>query len=118
MNINNLIEGYRKIIDTIYTPSHYYARVKTFLREYRPKRQKMSVLKSQNLNAFLKSLWVLGIREKERWHFWDLVIWTTFKRPRSFSLSMSMAIYGFHFRKIAEANARQLEFLQAAALPV
>jgi hypothetical protein len=30
---------------------------------------------------------------------------------------MSMAIYGFHFRKIAEANARQLKLLQATALP-
>ena len=118
MNINKLIDGYHSIVNTIYAPNQYYARVKTFLREYRPRRQKMSVLKSQNLNAFFKSLWVLGVREKERWHFWDLVIWTTFKRPRSFSLSMSMAIYGFHFRKIAEANARQLNLLQATVLPV
>jgi hypothetical protein len=29
-----------------------------------------------------------------------------------------MAIYGFHFRKIAEANARQFKLLQAGVLPV
>ena len=106
MNLEHLMEGYRRIVDTIYAPNQYYARVKTFLREYRPKRQKLSALKSQNLRAFFRSLWVLGVREKERWHFWDLVIWTMFKRPRSFSLSISMAIYGFHFRKIAELHAR------------
>ncbi len=106
MNLEHLMEGYRRIVNTIYAPNQYYARVKTFLREYRPKRQKLSALKSQNLRAFFRSLWVLGVREKERWHFWDLVIWTMFKRPRSFSLSISMAIYGFHFRKIAELHAR------------
>ena len=105
MNLEHLMEGYRRIVNTIYAPNQYYARVKTFLREYRPKRQKLSALKSQNLRAFFRSLWVLGVREKERWHFWDLVIWTMFKRPRSFSLSISMAIYGFHFRKIAELHS-------------
>jgi hypothetical protein len=31
---------------------------------------------------------------------------------------MSMAIYGFHFRKIAEDNARRLKLMQAEVLPV
>jgi len=113
MNINNLMDGYRKIVNTIYAPNQYYARVKTFLREYRPRRRNISPMKSQNIWAFFRSLWVLGIQGKERWYFWDLMIWTIFKRPRSFSLSMSMAIYGFHFRKIVEANARQLKLAQA-----
>jgi radical SAM superfamily enzyme YgiQ (UPF0313 family) len=113
MNVNKLMDGYRKIVNTIYAPNQYYARVKTFLREYQPKRRKSSVMKSQNIGAFFRSLWVLGVQGKERWHFWNLMIWTVFKRPRSFSLSMSMAIYGFHFRKIVEANARQLKISQA-----
>ncbi|MFA5400405.1 MAG: B12-binding domain-containing radical SAM protein [Dehalococcoidia bacterium] len=113
MNVNKLMDGYRRIINTIYAPNQYYARVKTFLREYRPKRQKISIMKSQNIGAFFKSLWVLGVQGKERWHFWDLMFWTAFKRPRSFSLSISMAIYGFHFRKIAEASTRQLRLSQA-----
>jgi radical SAM superfamily enzyme YgiQ (UPF0313 family) len=116
MNINNLLDGYRRIIDTIYAPSQYYARVKTFLREYRPKRQKTSAMKSQNMGAFVRSLWVLGVQGKERWHFWNLIFWTAFRRPRSFSLSMSMAIYGFHFRKIAEAMTRELNLAQTAVV--
>ena len=112
MNINKLMDGYRKIVNTIYSPSQYYARVKTFLREYRPKRRKISIMKPQNIGAFFRSLWVLGVQGKERWHFWDLMIWTIFKRPRSFPLSMSMAIYGFHFRKIVEASARQFKLAQ------
>jgi hypothetical protein len=113
MNINHLMDGYRKIVNTIYAPNQFYARVKTFLREYQPKRRNISAMKSQNIGAFFRSLWVLGVQEKERWHFWDLMIWTVFRRPRSFSLSMSMAIYGFHFRKIVEANARQFKLAQA-----
>jgi radical SAM superfamily enzyme YgiQ (UPF0313 family) len=116
MNINSLMDGYRRIVNTIYAPNEFYARVKTFLREYRPQRRKISALKSQNMGAFFKSLWVLGVQGRERRHFWDLMFWTAFKRPRSFSLSVSMAIYGFHFRKIVEANARQLKLAQAAVM--
>ncbi len=115
MNINKLMDGYRKIVSTIYSPREYYSRVKTFLREYRPRRSKISIIKGQDIRAFLRSLWVLGVQGKERWHFWNLLLWTAFRRPRSFSLSVSLAIYGFHFRKIAESTIRQLKLTQTGA---
>ena len=37
MNYEVLVTGYHSILNTIYSPHHYYERVKTFLREYRPK---------------------------------------------------------------------------------
>jgi len=115
MNINKLIDGYRKIVSTIYSPREYYSRVKTFLREYRPRRPKISIIKWQDIRAFLRSLWVLGVEGKERRYFWNLLLWTAFKRPRSFALSVSLAIYGFHFRKIAESTIRQLKLTQTGA---
>ena len=38
MNHETLINGYKKILDTIYSPKHYYKRVRTFLKQYRPKK--------------------------------------------------------------------------------
>jgi len=34
MNIETLINGYKKILNTIYSPKHYYKRVITFLKGY------------------------------------------------------------------------------------
>ena len=35
MELKALCDGYKKILSYIYSPKHYYARVKTFLEEYR-----------------------------------------------------------------------------------
>lgn len=52
-------------------------------------------------DAFLKSIWLLGIQGKERFQYWKLILWTLGRRPHFIGISISLAIYGFHFRKIA-----------------
>ena len=102
MNKEILINGYKKILDTIYSPKHYYQRVRTFLKQYRPKKfDKKPYLKFCYFIAFLKSIWLLGIRGKERFHYWKLILWTLARRPNFIGIAVSFAIYGFHFRKIA-----------------
>jgi radical SAM superfamily enzyme YgiQ (UPF0313 family) len=102
MNHETLISGYKKIIDTIYSPKHYYKRVKTFLKHYKPKKfDKKAYFRFYYFSAFLKSIWHLGIKGKERFHYWQLIAWTLIRHPRFIGISVSFAIYGFHFRKIA-----------------
>jgi radical SAM superfamily enzyme YgiQ (UPF0313 family) len=96
-----LVTGYHKIVNTIYAPKQYYARIKTFLNEYRPHSHSASKLGLEHISALVKSVWILGIKEKGRTHFWKLMTWTAFRKPRLFPLSVSLAIYGFHFRKVA-----------------
>ncbi len=101
MNIEALINGYKKILNTIYSPKHYYKRVMTFLKAYKPKPLKGKIhFNLHNLGAFFKSVWFLGIKGKERFHYWKLISWTLVRRPRFFRLAITLAIYGFHFRKI------------------
>ena len=101
MNREMLINGYKKILNTIYSPKHYYKRVITFLKEYKPRDLKKKIyFKFSYFNAFLKSIWLLGIKGKERFHYWKLISWTLVRRPHFFGLAISFAIYGFHFRKI------------------
>ena len=107
MNFNALVDGYKKVVNTIYAPKQYYERVKTFLKEYRPQPKKSYRLTMGNLRALGRSLWVLGVMEKGRRDFWKLLTWTIFKRPRLFATSISLAIYGFHFRKIAEGYLKR-----------
>ena len=105
MNYDTLINGYKHILDTIYSPRHYYERVRTFLKEYKPRPRKGNVLsrvRFYHILGLIKSMWFLGVREKGRRYYWRLFASTLLKRPRSFPLSISLAVYGFHFRKIAE----------------
>ncbi len=101
MDRETLINGYKDIMATIYSPKEYYKRVKIFLKEYRPKKKKrLSQLQSWHLRAFIRSMWFLGVRDRERVYYWRFFISTLLKRPRHFPLSISLAVYGFHFRQV------------------
>jgi hypothetical protein len=102
MGKEKLINGYRHVITTIYSPKHYYSRVKTFLKEYKPRRKRsITQLRFWHIRAFIRSMWVLGILDRDRWYYWRFFFSTLLKNPRSFPMSMALAVYGFHFRKIA-----------------
>jgi radical SAM superfamily enzyme YgiQ (UPF0313 family) len=102
MNYDTLVNGYRKILKSIYSPKYYYQRVKGFLRNYKPLQGKIFRIRFRDVQAFLKSIVRLGIIGKERVHYWKLLIWTFFRRPRLFPLAVTFAIYGFHYRKVFE----------------
>ena len=103
MNYETLINGYKHILDTIYSPKQFYERVKIFLKEFKPqKRRGAFQFHSYQLSGFIKSVWSLGIRENGRRYYWKFFISTLLRHPRSFPLSMSLAVYGFHFRKVIE----------------
>jgi radical SAM superfamily enzyme YgiQ (UPF0313 family) len=97
-----LASGYRHVVDTIYAPNQYYKRIKTFLREYRPGNKGKFKISLLHLVTLMRSTWVLGVKEEGRIHYWKLVGWTLLKKPKTFPLSIALAIQGFHFRKVAE----------------
>lgn len=104
MDYDLLISGYKKVLGTLYSPGHYYERVKTFLREYIPPKKKRKALRFRPnyIGAFFRSIVVLGVVGKERFHYWRLLLWTIFTRPRLISQAVTLSIYGFHFRKVFE----------------
>ena len=102
MHHETLIEGYKKILKTIYSPTHYYKRVREFLKDYRPLQKRVFRFRFSHLGTVLKSILFLGIVGKERLYYWRLFFWTMFRHPRLFRMAITFAIYGFHFRKIFE----------------
>ena len=103
MDLDALREGYKKIMDQIYSPKYFYKRVKTFLREYKAPKIEAS-LDLQRFLAFFRSGIRLGIIGEERLQYWRLLLWTFFRRPELFSLAITFAIYGHHFRKICKLH--------------
>jgi radical SAM superfamily enzyme YgiQ (UPF0313 family) len=104
MNLETLREGYQKILQQIYSPGPYYQRVKTFLREYQTPKVR-APFEFEYVWAFFRSVIRLGVIGQERLHYWKLLFWTLFRRPRLFPLAVTLAIYGHHFRKVGELHA-------------
>jgi radical SAM superfamily enzyme YgiQ (UPF0313 family) len=101
MGIENLLEGYRKVVSTIYSPRNYYERVLTFLKNFKPGRNDKPRYRFCDIIALLKSIWRLGVIGKGRLSYWKLIFWSL-RRPRYFHLAVTLAICGFHFRTIFE----------------
>lgn len=97
-----LISGYQNLIRKLYSPDNFYARLLTFLKDYKfPKQSQLDPPQWRDITAFIRSMYLLGIVGTERLYYWKVFFWSLLKKPRLFSLAIAMAIYGFHFRKVA-----------------
>jgi radical SAM superfamily enzyme YgiQ (UPF0313 family) len=103
MGLDVLREQYQALLAHIYAPRHYYTRVRTFLREFnRPiVRQPLDL---QRVLAGARSVMRLGVIGRERFEYWKLLAWTLFVRPRLLPQAVTLAIYGYHFRRVAELH--------------
>jgi radical SAM superfamily enzyme YgiQ (UPF0313 family) len=117
MSSESLLAGYRSILNTIYSPKHYYARVKRFLKEYRPVKARGYRLQLSHFKAAIKSVFRLGIIGRERFHYWKLLIWSLFRRPKLFPLAITLSIYGYHFRKVFSRHEKTLRMSRNQITP-
>ncbi len=103
MGADILRSGYKLLLNEIYGPRLFYERIKTFLANYNPPSAPVNI-HIEEVAAFFRSLWRLGIVGKERKEFWQLIAWTLAKYPRKFALAITFAIYGYHFRLVNQEN--------------
>jgi radical SAM superfamily enzyme YgiQ (UPF0313 family) len=99
MDLSVLQKGYEDVLSRIYSPAEYYRRVRTFLNDFKPPKIRIRISRT-DLQAFFKSIFVLGVVGKERTHYWKLLLWTLRYRPKLIVHAVTLAIYGFHFRKV------------------
>ncbi len=108
MNHKILLDGYKEILDTIYSPKYYYERVMRFLKDFEPKKKKVFHLNPGYILALFRSMFKLGVVGKERVYYWKLFFWSLLHKPQLFSLAILFTIYGFHFRKVSESYSRNI----------
>jgi radical SAM superfamily enzyme YgiQ (UPF0313 family) len=121
MGYEKLFEGYRRIVNSIYSPGMYYERIKAFCKEYKPleKRRWRFHLRYvrynfRYLDAPFRTAVKLGIIDEGRAYYWKLLFWSLFTRPRLLPMAMAYHVYGFHFRKVFaenKANGRLAEVI-------
>ena len=105
MDLHALRDGYRTLMTTIYAPSPYYQRVRTFLREFHPPKVAFR-FDLTAMAAFGRSTLSLGVIGRERFQYWYLLAWALFRRPQLLQMAVKLAIYGHHFRRCADALGR------------
>jgi len=98
MGKEKLVEGYKRLISTIYAPKNYYERIDTFIGHYRPTVR--SSISLTDIFAFLRSMWSIGVVSKARFHYWKLVIKTLLKKIEALPIAVELAIAGLHFERI------------------
>jgi len=104
MKASKLLDGYSEVLKTIYSPRCYFARIRTFLREYKPKRLKRAKVSVYHLRGLFSSLWFLGIKEKGRRYYWNLILWSLFRRPGLLPYAFGLPLGLLHFKTLAWAR--------------
>jgi radical SAM superfamily enzyme YgiQ (UPF0313 family) len=100
MDSAKLIEGYKKIVTSIYESKDYYQRVLDFLSHYKPRiRQKLN---KGDVVAFLNSIVKLGIQSQDRTEYWKFLYRAYRTNRQAFSEAVTLAIMGYHFQKVTE----------------
>jgi len=102
MDSKTLINGYKQILQTIYSPRNYYLRLRKFLEDYEPGKTGKVPISGRNFLAALKSFWRIGCLGKEKHFFWKFFFHTLSHYPSKLGIGLTMAVYGIHFQKIAE----------------
>jgi radical SAM superfamily enzyme YgiQ (UPF0313 family) len=100
MDAAKLVAGYRQLVQQLYAPRGYYRRALTFLASYEPRGPRAPASRTEQW-AFLRSLWVLGVRSSGRRAYWRFMLQVLLSHRSAFGEAMNLAITGHHFRRVA-----------------
>jgi radical SAM superfamily enzyme YgiQ (UPF0313 family) len=103
-----LIDGYKKIMRTIYSPTEYYERVRNSLKfttstGYSPAK----AFKKEYVLGFFRVLFRLGMADPSRKEFWHFLRRVYSERRDLIGDAVVLAVMGYHFRKITEQYCEQ-----------
>ena len=104
MDVEKLIKGYQRIMQTIYKPSEYYRRALESLQRTPqdfPEAHQYHGFKA--LKAFVRIAFTLGVLDRERREFWRFFIEAAHKHRDRMTELLRHAAMAYHFRKLNES---------------
>jgi radical SAM superfamily enzyme YgiQ (UPF0313 family) len=103
MDTARLVEGYKRILRTIYSPAEYYQRALDCLSHLTqgPAPRTSNLLR--DAAALGRILITLGVRDRARADFWRYLRRATTSHRHNFAHALTLAAMGYHFRKLTES---------------
>ncbi|MGH9402926.1 MAG: B12-binding domain-containing radical SAM protein [Terriglobia bacterium] len=98
MNAQKLIQGYRDILQRIYTPEAYYERALRFLERYKHPNHRPRVF--SDYLAVARSFVRQGVLSESRTSYWKFVAKAAMKYRKQFDTAMTLAVMGYHFQML------------------
>jgi len=102
MDAQVLLDGYRRILQTIYNPREYFDRTSAFLSQLG--KGSRSPLVFSDLLAFGRSLWRQGLLSNYRQEYWRFLAQSLRRHRHHFSKAVTLAIMGHHFFELTSAS--------------
>jgi radical SAM superfamily enzyme YgiQ (UPF0313 family) len=108
MDPTELLEGYRKILETIYNPKEYFERASAFLSQLGSSARAPIVF--SDMMAVARSLWKQGLLSNYKKEYWKFLAGTVHRHRQHLDKAITLAIMGHHFFELvsAEENAQIL----------
>ena len=104
MDKQQLIEGYQRILQTIYSPKEYFERASTFLSQLGEAARTPVVF--SDIMALGRSLWRQGFVHNYRKEYWKFLAQTLRRHRHHFSKAITLAIMGHHFFELTAAGEK------------
>jgi len=98
MNPQRLVEGYRSILQRIYSPDAYYERVRRFLATYHPTHHRRRSF--SDYVALGRSILKQGVLGESRASYWKFFLDAATRYRHAFDTAITLAIMGYHFQTL------------------
>ena len=104
MDRQTLIDGYKNILRTIYSPEEYYARVYASLKNTLNHNTgyPLQKFRPEHVVHFFRVFFKLGVFDAARKDFWRFLRRVVSERRELLPEAVVLAVMGYHFRKITE----------------
>jgi radical SAM superfamily enzyme YgiQ (UPF0313 family) len=106
MDSRRLIEGYKSLLQTIYSPGEYYQRALECLKRVPTATEVQWHHPIHDLTSLVRVILALGVRDRDRSRFWRYMWRVAASHREMFSRGVTLAAMGYHFRKLTEDYCR------------
>ncbi|MGA2629455.1 MAG: radical SAM protein [Terriglobia bacterium] len=102
MDAEELLAGYRRIVQTIYNPGEYFQRASAFLSQLGAAARTPLVF--SDFLAVFRSLWRQGLRSNYRKEYWKFILQAVHRHRRRWDMVFTLAIMGHHFFQLVQTD--------------
>ena len=105
MDPQELIQGYRRILETIYSPREYFERAQVFLAQLGSSARAPIVF--SDWMAVARSLWRQGLRSDYKKEYWKFIAQAARRHRQHLDKAITLAIMGHHFFELTWAGGSE-----------